>query len=58
MYERALAGFEKVLGPEHPFTLTMVDNLWDFYSRQGRLEDAEKMFRRAEAGKKRHLRRS
>jgi hypothetical protein len=35
MYKRALAGLEKALGPEHPFTLNAINNLMDLYADQG-----------------------
>jgi tetratricopeptide (TPR) repeat protein len=46
----ALAGTEKVLGPEHTSTLDTVNNLGLLHKKQGRLEDAERMFDRALAG--------
>ena len=33
MYQRALAGKEKVLGPEHPSTLMTVNNLGSLYKK-------------------------
>ncbi|KAJ5899929.1 hypothetical protein N7495_004673 [Penicillium taxi] len=50
MYQRALAGYEKVLGPDHTSTLDTVNNFGLLYSDQGRLKEAEKMFHRALAG--------
>ena len=50
MYERALAGFEKVLGAEHTSTLTTVNNLGILYMNQGKLAAAEQMYGRALAG--------
>ena len=44
MYDRAQAGYEKALGPDHTSTLNTVHNLGSLYSDQGRLEDAEKMY--------------
>ncbi|KAJ5901698.1 hypothetical protein N7495_002226 [Penicillium taxi] len=41
MYQRALAGKEKALGPDHTSTLTTVNNLSLLYSDQGKLKDAE-----------------
>ena len=38
---------EKMLGPEHPDTLTSVSNLGSVLSRQGKYEEAEAMHRRA-----------
>ena len=51
---RALAGFEKALGPEHESTLTTVRNLDDLCVDQGRLAEAEEMYMRA-IGKKKEL---
>ena len=51
MYSRALAGCEKAWGPEHMNTLSTVNNLGILYAVQGRLEDAERMYNRALAGK-------
>lgn len=50
MYERALARFEKALGPEHTYTLDTVNNLGALYAHQGRHTDAEKMYECALAG--------
>jgi len=50
MLNRALAGIERVFGPEHPATLATVNTLGNLYSDQGRLEDAEMMYNRALAG--------
>ena len=35
MFKRALAGKEKVLGPDHTSTLDMVGSLGNLYSSQG-----------------------
>jgi hypothetical protein len=43
MYNRALTGYGKSLGPDHTSTLGTVNNLWKLYVDQGRLEDAVKM---------------
>ena len=51
MYDGALAGYEKGLGPEHASTLNTVHNLGNLYLSQGRLEEAEKMYVRALAGR-------
>jgi len=51
MYKRALAGYEKVWGREHPSTLVAVNNLGNLYTDQGRHKDAEMMYNRALAGK-------
>ena len=50
MFVRALAGYEKALGPEHTSTLRTVNNLGNLYSDQGKLREAEDMFVRALAG--------
>jgi tetratricopeptide (TPR) repeat protein len=55
MYERALAGKEKALGPTHTSTLDIVNNLGVLYYNQGRLVDAEAMYERALAGHKKAL---
>jgi len=47
MYQRALAGKEKALGPDHTSTLGTVNNLGLLYSDQGKLEEAEQMYQRA-----------
>src|SRR5207248_979101 len=41
MYQRALAGYEKALGPEHTSTLDTVNNLGSLYRDQGKLAEAE-----------------
>ena len=43
MYERALAGYEKALGPEYMLTLIIVNNLSNLYLSQGKLVEAEVM---------------
>ncbi|EXM13252.1 hypothetical protein FOTG_18293 [Fusarium oxysporum f. sp. vasinfectum 25433] len=45
MYERALQGYEKALGPEHTSTLKTVNNLGTLYKNQDRLDKAEAMRR-------------
>jgi len=47
MYGRALAGKEKIHGPEHTSTLDTVNNLGLIYADQGRLAEAEAMYGRA-----------
>ncbi|KUL81728.1 hypothetical protein ZTR_09475 [Talaromyces verruculosus] len=47
MHRRALDAREKVLGREHPDTLTSVNNLGLVLSRQGKYEEAEAMHRQA-----------
>ncbi|KAK5202327.1 hypothetical protein LTR41_011928 [Exophiala xenobiotica] len=46
----ALAGKDKVLGPDHTSTLDTVNNLGVLYANQGKLVEAEKMYIRALAG--------
>jgi hypothetical protein len=46
MHRRALEVREKMLGPEHPDTLTSADNLGSILERQGKYEEAEAMHRR------------
>lgn len=41
LYERALEIFEKVLGPEHPYTTIGLNNLALLYHEQGGYEEAE-----------------
>ncbi|KAL4948761.1 hypothetical protein BDW69DRAFT_188955, partial [Aspergillus filifer] len=41
IYQRALAGKEKALGPDHAFTLATVNNLGNLYLNQGKLKEAE-----------------
>jgi tetratricopeptide (TPR) repeat protein len=55
MYQRALAGKEKALSPDHTSTLNTVQNLGNLYSVQGKLEEAEEMYQRALVGKKKAL---
>ena len=55
MFNAALAGYEKALGPEHTSTLTGVINLALLYVDQGRLKDAEIMYNRALAGYEKEL---
>uniref|UniRef100_A0A0B7KQ80 DUF676 domain-containing protein n=1 Tax=Bionectria ochroleuca TaxID=29856 RepID=A0A0B7KQ80_BIOOC len=50
MYNRALQGYEKALGPEHTSTLGTVNNLGLLYYNQGRLKEAEEMYNRALQG--------
>ena len=55
MYERALAGYEKALGPDHPSTLNAVNNLGALLSDQGKLDEAKSMYERALVGKEKAL---
>src|SRR5437764_1434350 len=50
MHRRALEGYEKVLGPEHPDTLTSVSKLGSVLESQGKYEKAEVIHRRALEG--------
>ncbi|KAH6974923.1 hypothetical protein EDB80DRAFT_881846 [Ilyonectria destructans] len=50
MYERALDGYEKALGPHHTSTLITVNNLGNLYSDQSKFEEAEEMYERALEG--------
>jgi tetratricopeptide (TPR) repeat protein len=50
MYERALQGREKALGPDHTSTLQTVNNLGLLYADQGRLDEAGEMYKRALQG--------
>ena len=43
MYRRALAGYEKALGPDHASTLDTVHALGNLYRGQGKLAEAEAM---------------
>ncbi|KAH7625168.1 Pfs, NB-ARC and TPR domain protein [Sordaria sp. MPI-SDFR-AT-0083] len=55
MYQRALEGSEKALGPDHTSTLDTANNLGLLYSHQGRLKEAETMYQRALEGKEKAL---
>ena len=44
MYQRALQGKEKALGPDHTSTLDTVNNLGNLYHREGKLGEAEQMY--------------
>ncbi|KAK3312593.1 hypothetical protein B0H66DRAFT_484639, partial [Apodospora peruviana] len=55
MYDRALQGYEKVLGPTHISTLSSVNNLAALYKYKGRLSEAEAMYNRALQGKEKLL---
>ena len=50
MYQRALAGYEQALGPDHMFTLDTVNSLGSLYKHQDKLKEAEMMYQRALAG--------
>ncbi|KAM5348926.1 hypothetical protein ACJ41O_008749 [Fusarium nematophilum] len=55
MYERALEGYEKALGPHHTSTLNTVNNLGSLYKAQGKFKEAEEMYERALEGKEKAL---
>jgi tetratricopeptide (TPR) repeat protein len=55
MYKRALAGYEKALGPEHMSTLNTVNNLGNLYLDQDWLTEAEAMYKQALAGREKAL---
>jgi tetratricopeptide (TPR) repeat protein len=55
MYQRALTGYEKALGPEHTLTLSTVGNLGLLYANQSKLAEAETMYQRALTGKEKAL---
>jgi tetratricopeptide (TPR) repeat protein len=50
MYQRALQGEEKTLGPEHISTLKTVNKLGALYADQDKLAEAEQMYQRALQG--------
>ena len=47
LYKRALAIYEKALGPDHPHVATSLNNLAGLYVNQGRYDAAEPLFKRA-----------
>ncbi|SLM38943.1 tpr repeat protein, partial [Lasallia pustulata] len=47
MHRRALEGNEKAWGPEHTSTLHTVHSLGILYKDQGKMDEAEAMYRRA-----------
>ncbi|KAJ5729350.1 kinesin light chain [Penicillium malachiteum] len=55
MYQRALAGYEKALSPDHTPTLDIVNNFGNLYFKQGKLNKAEEMYQRALTGYKKAL---
>ena len=55
MFQRALAGQEKVFGPDHKSTLQVVNNLGISYKAQGKYAEAERMYQRALEGKEKAL---
>lgn len=55
MYQKSLAGKERVLGQNHPSTLDTVSDLGNLYRERGKLEEVEDIYRRAIAGYKEAL---
>ncbi len=55
LLQRALAIYEKLLGPEHPDTATSLNNLALLYKTQGKYEQAEPLHRRALAIREKRL---
>lgn len=55
MYQQALAGCEKALGPDHISTLETVNNLGDLYCDQSKLKEAEEMYQQTLAGREKAL---
>jgi tetratricopeptide (TPR) repeat protein len=55
LYRRALEGYERVLGVDHPDTLFSVNNLGSLLKKQGKLEEAEVLYRRTLEGRERVL---
>jgi Tetratricopeptide repeat len=51
MLQQALAGKENVLGRGHSSTLDITNNLGLLYADQGKLDEADKMYKRTLAGK-------
>ena len=47
LYQRALAIWEKALGPEHPDVATSLSNLAALYDAQGKFTEAEPLYQRA-----------
>lgn len=52
MYQAALKGFEKALGPDHTPTLDVVNYLGFIYMLQGKVTEAEQIFQRVMKGYK------
>jgi tetratricopeptide (TPR) repeat protein len=47
LYKRALATWEKALGPDHGVVAQSVNELANLYQKQGRFADAEPLYKRA-----------
>ena len=50
LYRRALEGYERTLGPDHPDTLASINNLAILIEAQGKPQEAEPLHRRALEG--------
>ena len=55
LYQRALAGREKSLGPDHPDTLTTVNNSEGVFFIQRKNDDAKELYQRVLAGYEKSL---
>jgi tetratricopeptide (TPR) repeat protein len=55
LFKRALTGTETLLGPEHPDTLTIVQNIASVNWRQGRYNEAEILCKRVLTGREKAL---
>ena len=55
LYERTLADYERVLGPDHPGTLGSRNDLADAYREAGRAAEAIPLFERILVGMERIL---
>src|SRR6266581_3902872 len=55
LWKSVLAMCEQVLGPEHPDTLSTINNLALLYWNQGKYEQAEPLYQRSLAGRERVL---
>ena len=51
LFERALAGFEKLLGSNDPSTLGAMNNLANILKKRGQYRAARRLYRTAKAGK-------
>ncbi len=54
LYKRALAIWEKALGPEHPDVATSLENYADLLRKTGRVSEAKEMEARAKAIRAKH----
>lgn len=55
LYERALKGYEKELGPNHPETLDILQNMAALFQVQGKYEDALPLYERVLKGYQKEL---